>query len=56
MQREKMPKIKALRLATQMIGLAPNQCFYRTPKAYEIWQEKPLFRIKRISRKMSFGL
>ena len=46
--REKLAKVKMIRTTTQAIVLAVGQCFYRTPRAYEIWQEDPLRRIKRI--------
>lgn len=49
--RERHPEVEHLRTAKLTIELAPGQCFYRTDKAWEIWQERPLLRhVKRIPR------
>lgn len=48
------PEVKAISTATRIIELAEGQMFYTTPKAWEIWQERPgelLRRIKRFDRK-----
>lgn len=56
MKREKKTNIKMLRTAKQDIMLSEGQCFYRTPKAYEIWQEEPLYMVKRISQDRVFWI
>lgn len=48
--REKLENVKAISTMTRRIELVEGQYFCRTPKAYEIWQENPLMRLKRISR------
>lgn len=42
--RTRHPEIRAIRTATQIIELCEGQVFYRTPKAYEVWQEQPSLR------------
>ena len=42
--------VKAISTAKITYSLADGQNFYKTPKAWEIWQEDPLARIKRIPR------
>jgi hypothetical protein len=37
--RKKRPDIWAIYTATKIITLDSGQCFYETPKAYEIWQQ-----------------
>jgi len=55
MLRERLPKVIMIRSATIAYILNKNQCFYRTNKAFEIWDEKPLLRrIKRIPRSRIF--
>jgi len=54
MKRKKRPELEMIQTARRYITLNLGQCFYETLKAYEIWQEKPLFRIKRISKKQVF--
>ena len=49
-ERTRHPEIKAIETVTQRIELEGSQCYYRTPKAYEIWQEEPLYFLKRIPR------
>lgn len=46
--RTKRDDVKALITARQEIELGPNQTFYKTPKAWEIWDDNPLRRVKRI--------
>ncbi len=46
--RERHPEMKAITTARMTIILNPGQCFYTTPKAFEVWQEEPLQRLKRI--------
>jgi len=49
-KRTRHPEIKAIETMTKRIELDESQCYYRTPKAYEIWQEEPLIFLKRIPR------
>jgi len=50
--RTKREDIKELRSPHTIYGLYKNQCFYETPKAYELWETKPLLvRIARISKR-----
>lgn len=45
------PEIKAIQTAMYYMELYEGQCWYTTPKAYEIWQETPDLRfIKRIPK------
>ena len=37
--RNKRTNISTIHTATKAITLHGSQCFYETPKAYEIWQE-----------------
>ena len=49
--RVKNPGIAALGLAKRNVGLADNQEWYETPKAYEIWSSGPFpRRLKRFSK------
>ena len=49
-------KVYAIRSANIQYLLADGQCFYKTPKAWEIWNEKPLRRVKRIDARMIFWI
>lgn len=49
--REERKDVWLLRCARIDISLEAGQFFCTTPKAWEIWQEEPLMRVKRIPRK-----
>lgn len=46
--RTKQPDVVRLHTALMAIEAAPGQAFYKTPKAWEIWQCEPPQRVKRI--------
>ena len=53
--REKQENVSRIITANMIIELGQGQSFYRTPKAWEIWQEGELpYRIKRIPRKFVY--
>lgn len=49
--RTPLPKVTAIQLLTKRVERSAGQQFYRTNKAYELWQEEPLMRIRRWSDK-----
>jgi hypothetical protein len=53
MDRIPQPDIKSIESLSgnKIYELAPGQAFYKTTKTYEIWNEKPLFLVKRFNRK-----
>ena len=46
--------VRAITTARLTMELGPGQVFAETPKAWEIWQEDPLMRVKRIRRNRVF--
>lgn len=53
--RTPLPNVKAIQLATKIVERSAGQTFYRTNKAYELWQEEPeLMLLKRWSGKGVF--
>jgi hypothetical protein len=47
--RERMGSVVRISTSTRWIELHPGQCFYKTPRAWEIWEEAPaLRRLERI--------
>ena len=56
--RKKRENIKKLNTAKLIISLSSDQCFYETPKAYEIWTNDIIdgkaLRIHRIDKKRVF--
>ena len=51
-ERECKPEIKSITYLSgkTIVECAQGQIFYQTPKAFEIWNVRPLFLVKRISR------
>lgn len=53
--RTPLPNTKAIQLTATIIERSAGQQFYRTNKAYELWQETPvLMRLKRWDGKRVF--
>jgi len=52
--RKKLENVKAFTTTANWIELKEGQYFCHTPKAYEIWQEYPLMRLKRIANSRVF--
>lgn len=48
--RQMRPNVRTIATARLFIELGPDQIFAETPRAWEIWQEKPLARVKRIRK------
>lgn len=53
MKRIKRSDIKSIEnlSGSKIFELTEGQVFYETEKSYEIWNEAPLFRVKRFNRK-----
>ena len=51
-ERECKPKIKSIEYLSgkTIVECAQGQIFYQTPKAFEIWNVRPLILVKRIGR------
>lgn len=47
--RTPLPKVTAIQLLTKRVERSAGQQFYRTDKAYELWQEEPLMLRRRWS-------
>jgi len=53
--RTRLPHVCAIQLAATIVERSPGQRFYRTNKAYELWQEEPeLIMLKRWDGKRVF--
>ena len=50
MNRKHRPELGCIQSARMVYGLGAGQSWYETPGAYEIWQDEPLQRIKRIPK------
>jgi hypothetical protein len=53
--RKPRPDIGVLCMPTYTVFLDNGQAFYETARAYELWQEKPLMRIKRFPKSRVFA-
>jgi hypothetical protein len=50
-KRRMRPDIRSITTARLIVELGPDQIFAETPRAWEVWQEKPLLaRVKRIRK------
>ena len=52
--RRMRPDVRTITTARLTMELGPGQVFAETPRAWEIWQEDPLMRVKRIRRDRVF--
>ena len=54
--RKKRDDIRAISTATRFYEPIMGQCFYETPKAYELWLIDPLMRLRRWDKKRVYWI